>query len=121
MLDRDQLAQIVERVLVQAGAQAGNGHPFEPALLLHSADGWRHEVLAAPDESAVVAAARGDEDAFVLVVEHGDGLAVVAATAAGDAITVGGSAAGGWRMVDQVDGSLDALRRRLASTLLERS
>jgi hypothetical protein len=117
MLDRDQLQEIVERVLQQAAAATAG-----PTLLLRGADGWRHEQLTGTDPAQVAAVARGDDDAFVWIEPEGEGrVAVLARTLAGDEVAGVADAADGWRLVPAAVGTLDAVRERLVRTVLDRS
>ena len=125
MLERTQLQPLVERVLEQAGAQASNGHPFEPTILLHAEDGWTVEAVddrtlrAAEGLDRVIETARvHGADAFVCVRPAADGaLAVIAQSRAGDSVCGHATAASGWVVEHLDDPELEHLRGRLAALL----
>jgi hypothetical protein len=123
MLDREQLLQIVRRVVSLAGpAESGPAAPLEANLLLHANDGWRHELLERFDARTLRGFARGSEDAYIWVMGardvplDRDGLAVIAETRAGGCVcaTVGRD---GWRDQSEQEGPLGALRGQLGAII----
>jgi hypothetical protein len=123
MLDREQLLQIVRRVVSLAGpGEPGRAAPLEANLLLHGSDGWRHELLDRFDANALRGLARGSEDAYIWVMGtrdvplDQDGLAVIAETRAGGCVcaTIGSD---GWHDQPGHQGPLGALRGQLGAII----